>query len=45
MERLFRDIRTLVDIPSVSGEEGEVGRYLEKDLGERGFSVTMMKFS
>ena len=32
-------IRCLVDIPSVSGSEGDVARFLETDLAEKGFSV------
>jgi len=37
---LFAYIRRLVDIPSVSGEEGEVGRFLGDDLTAKGFTVT-----
>lgn len=37
---LFSYIRKLVDIPSVSGAEGDVGRFLADDLTARGFSVT-----
>jgi len=40
VEELFTYVRKLVDIPSVSGDEGEVGRFLAKDLEARGFSVT-----
>jgi acetylornithine deacetylase len=36
-------IRRLVDIPSVSGSEGEVGRFLEGDLRDRGFSVELQE--
>lgn len=37
---LFTHIRKLVDIPSVSGNEGDVGRFLTEDLTAKGFSVT-----
>ena len=40
---LFAFIRRLVDIPSVSGEEGEVGRFLGDDLSEKGFTVTLQQ--
>jgi acetylornithine deacetylase len=40
---LISYIRRLVDIPSVSGEEEEVAKFLEGDLGERGFSVTLQE--
>lgn len=36
---LFAYIRRLIDIPSVSGEEREVGRFLGDDLAEKGFTV------
>jgi len=36
-------IRRLVDIPSVSGGEGDVARFLEKDLANRGFSVRLQE--
>jgi len=40
---LFAYIRRLIDIPSVSGEEGEVGRFLGDDLTEKGFTVTRQR--
>ena len=43
MSSLFSFIRELIDIPSVTGEEAELGRFLEKTLGERGFRVTMQE--
>lgn len=43
MSDLVAFIRRLVDIPSVSGNEREVALFLEKDLGERGFSLTMQE--
>ena len=43
MSSLFSFIRELIDIPSVTGEEAEVARFLEKTLGERGFHVTMQE--
>ncbi len=36
---LFELTRTLMDIPSVSGEEGEVGRFLESYLKGLGYEV------
>src|ERR1044072_6186627 len=36
---LFELIRTLIDIPSVSGEEGEVGRFLAPHLETLGYRV------
>jgi acetylornithine deacetylase len=41
MSQLVDYIRRLVDIPSVTGSEHEVASFLEKDLRERGFSVTL----
>ena len=43
MSSLFSFIRELIDIPSVTGDEAEVARFLEKTLGQRGFRVTMQK--
>lgn len=43
MSSLFSFIRELIDIPSVTGEEAEVARFLEKTLGERGFRVSMQE--
>ena len=40
---LFDYIRCLVDIPSVSGAEGDVARFLEEDLTAKGFNVTLQK--
>jgi len=40
---LFAYIRKLIDIPSVSGEEGEVARFLEGDLSAKGFTVTLQE--
>ncbi|HEX7318284.1 MAG TPA: M20/M25/M40 family metallo-hydrolase, partial [Pyrinomonadaceae bacterium] len=37
--RLFELTRTLMDIPSVSGEEGEVGRFLASYLKGLGYNV------
>jgi acetylornithine deacetylase len=34
-------IRRLVDVPSVSGEERELALFLERDLRERGYAVTL----
>ncbi len=41
MSELNAYIRRLVDIPSVSGDEGDVARFLEKDLTSRSFSVRL----
>jgi acetylornithine deacetylase len=41
MSKLVEYIRRLVDIPSVTGSEHELASFLEKDLRERGFSVTL----
>ena len=41
MEHLYRYIREMIDIASVSGAEGDVARYLEKDLAARKFRVEL----
>ncbi len=43
MDPLFAYIRKLIDIPSTSGEEGDVGRFLESDLTARGLEVTLQE--
>ena len=43
MSELNAYIRRLVDIPSVSGGEADVARFLEKDLASRGFSVRLQE--
>src|SRR5829696_3835188 len=40
---LFELTRTLMDIPSVSGEEGEVGRFLASHLGGLGYQVELQE--
>ena len=40
---LFELTRTLMDIPSVSGEEGEVGRFLASYLEELGYRVELQE--
>jgi acetylornithine deacetylase len=40
---LFELTRTLIDIPSVSGEEGEVGRFLASHLGGLGYKVELQE--
>jgi acetylornithine deacetylase len=40
---LFELTRTLIDIPSVSGEEGEVGRFLASYLGRLGYAVELQE--
>jgi acetylornithine deacetylase len=40
---LFKLTRTLIDIPSLSGEEGEVGRFLAEHLGSRGYEVELQE--
>ncbi len=37
----FALIRRLIDIPSVTGEEGDLARELERWLAERGYAVTL----
>jgi acetylornithine deacetylase len=43
LSELFAYIRRLVDIPSVSGEEQALALFLERDLAERGFTVTLQE--
>ena len=43
MKTLFDFIRQLIDIPSVTGEEGDVARFVEKTLVDRGFEVTLQE--
>ncbi|HSF15342.1 MAG TPA: M20/M25/M40 family metallo-hydrolase [Vicinamibacteria bacterium] len=43
MSELVRYIRQLVDIPSVSGDEGQLARKLERDLSARGFEVELQE--
>src|SRR3712207_9314425 len=40
---LFELTRTLMDIPSVSGEEGEVGRFLASHLEGLGYRVELQE--
>src|SRR5215211_950852 len=40
---LFELTRTLIDIPSVSGEEGEVGRFLASHLEGLGYRVELQE--
>jgi acetylornithine deacetylase len=40
---LFELTRTLIDIPSVSGEEGEVGRFLASHLEALGYGVELQE--
>jgi acetylornithine deacetylase len=40
---LFELTRTLIDIPSVSGEEGEVGRFLASHLEGLGYTVELQE--
>jgi acetylornithine deacetylase len=41
MSNLVEYIRRLVDIPSVTGSEQELASFLDRDLRDRGFSVTL----
>jgi len=43
METLFELIRRLIDIPSVTGEEGDVATFVEKTLAARGFQVRLQE--
>lgn len=40
---MYRYIREMIDIASVSGAEGDVARYLERDLAERRFDVQLQQ--
>ena len=40
---LFAFIRRLIDIPSVTGGEGELGFFLERELAHRDFPVTLQE--
>src|SRR5215213_12010311 len=40
---LFELTRTLIDIPSISGEEGEVGRFLASHLEGLGYKVELQE--
>jgi acetylornithine deacetylase len=37
MRSLFKFVRQLIDIPSITGSEGDLARFLAKALAERGF--------
>jgi acetylornithine deacetylase len=41
MTSLFSFVRQIVDIPSVTGQEGDLARFLEKYVAERGFRVEL----
>ena len=43
MDDLFSLIRTLVDVPSVTGNEGALAGLLEKHLAVRGYRVTLQE--
>ncbi len=43
MSALFEFIRELIDIPSVTGDEGPIARFLERELDTRGFPVTLQE--
>jgi acetylornithine deacetylase len=43
--QLFELTRRLIDIPSVSGEEGEVGRFLASHLASLGYEVTTQEIA
>ena len=43
MDTLNEYIRTLIDIPSVSGAEGDVARFLHDDLEKRRFNVELQE--
>jgi acetylornithine deacetylase len=43
MKSLFSLTRALIDIPSVTGEEGKLARYLAEELPARGFAVHLQE--
>ncbi|MCZ6916744.1 MAG: M20/M25/M40 family metallo-hydrolase [Gemmatimonadetes bacterium] len=43
MSTLFEFIRELIDIPSVTGDEEPIARFLERELDTRGFRVTLQE--
>jgi len=43
MQSLYTFVRQLVDIPSVTGGEGELGRFLERKLSDRGYQTTLQE--
>jgi acetylornithine deacetylase len=43
MRLLYDLVRELVDIPSVTGQEGELGRFLEPLLAGRGYRVALQE--
>lgn len=43
MSNLFEFIRELIDIPSVTGDEEAIARFLERALDTRGFSVMLQE--
>ena len=43
MSSLFKLVRQLIDIPSVTGEEGELGRFVAEHLGESGFLTSLQE--
>ena len=45
MTELFELTRRLIDIPSVSGDEGEVGRFLASHLEGLGYEVTAQEIA
>jgi acetylornithine deacetylase len=43
MRRLFPFVRRLIDIPSITGREGDVARFVERHLTEEGFQTELHK--
>lgn len=43
MSNLFEFIRALIDIPSVTGDEEPLARFLDRELTSRGFHVTLQQ--
>ena len=43
MSNLFEFIRALIDIPSVTGDEEPIARFLDRELTSRGFHVTLQQ--
>jgi acetylornithine deacetylase len=43
MTALFSFVRQIIDIPSITGQEGDLAHFLEQYVGERGFRVELQE--
>jgi acetylornithine deacetylase len=43
MTSLFPFIRQLIDVPSITGQEGDLARFVERHVGERGFHTVLQE--